>query len=193
MKRIFDDVDRKILSLLRENGRMSLHELAKETSRSSTAIRKRLLKLTKNNIIHTTTLINLKKFNFYISFIRLEVEDVAARDAIYQRFRDCPRLISLYSTLGMDNMIALMLAEDRGTLESEQMQTCAIRSSKGVRRSEITLITEIFYNPYLPMRIELITKDKEKAPCGANCAKCKRYKNESCLACPATRYYRGPL
>ncbi|MHA1146122.1 MAG: Lrp/AsnC family transcriptional regulator [Candidatus Helarchaeota archaeon] len=193
MKLAFDEIDRKILGLLRKDGRMSLHDLAKETSRSSTAIRKRLLRLARNGIIHSSILLNLKNFDFYLVFIRLEVENAVAKDAIFRRFRDCPRLISLYSTLGTDNIIALMLAEDQNTLESEQLQTCAIRSSKGVRRSEVALITEMAYDQFLPVRIELVTHDKEKAPCGANCAKCKRFLNEKCLACPATRYYRGPL
>ncbi len=193
MKQIFDDIDRKILNRLRFNGRATLHELAKETQRSSTAIRKRLLKLTRSGVLRISSLLNIQHLKFHLLFIRLEVEDAAAKDAIFDRFRQCPRLISLYSTLGTDNIIALMFAEDRNTLESEQLENCAIRSSKGIRRSDVELVTEIAYDPFLPLRIELASRNKKKAPCRANCANCKRYLDNKCLACPATIYYRGAI
>jgi hypothetical protein len=37
------------------------------------------------------------------------------------------------------------------------------------------------------------TKEDEVAPCGIDCGKCLRYEQRKCLACPATKYYRGPL
>ena len=36
-------------------------------------------------------------------------------------------------------------------------------------------------------------KNSETSPCGARCDKCEKYKNKQCLACPTTKFYRGPL
>jgi hypothetical protein len=59
-----------------------------------------------------------------------------------------------------------------------------------IRRSEAAIGEAPAVPKYLPIKI-VATKEDEVAPCGIN-GKCPSM-NKKCLACPATKYYRGAL
>jgi len=61
---LFDEVDTKIIKLLRENGRMPNTEIAKKMKVSEGAIRKRLKKLFDNELIQVVAVINASKLGF---------------------------------------------------------------------------------------------------------------------------------
>jgi len=112
---------------------------------------------------------------------------------LLKRFKDCPRVVHIFTTIGGYNMIALVVAENQKTLESISMGKCSIRSEKGIRISEFYPIREIYYMPFLPIREYLTHRDLAIPPCNVDCRQCERYKSEECVGCPAAEYYRGPL
>ena len=128
-----------------------------------------------------------------VAMILLEMESAEAMRKTMDRYRECPRIINFFTTMGGYNLIALVMAEDQGTLESESMERCALRSGEGIRRSEFYPISEVSYQPFLPVRKHLTHKGSMVAPCNVNCVSCERYESRECVGCPTTVHYCGKL
>jgi len=188
-----DDINRKIISQLQLNGRSTLEELAKQTGFTSMGIKKRLQKLMSQGAIQVSALMNPFSFKLYPAIVLMEVESAEKMQNLLERFKNCPRVVQIFKTIGGYNLIALVIAEDRDTLESISIEKCSLRSSAGIRRSEFYPIGDIYFAPFLPIREYLTHKDKHIAPCNVDCKTCTRYLNEKCVGCPATIHYKGTL
>jgi DNA-binding Lrp family transcriptional regulator len=188
-----DDIDRKIISQLQRDGRTTFQELAKSVGFSSMGIKKRVNRLLDKNILKVSALLNVKQLNLQAAIVLIEIESSEALERLLERFKDCPRVVNIFTTLGGYNIIALVVAEDRDTLESISMEKCSLRSSQGIRRSEFYPIGNIYYSPFLPMREHLTHKERTITPCNVYCRPCNRYKAQKCVGCPTTVYYRGTL
>ncbi len=187
-----DKRDRELTSILQENGRITLSEIAKKMKISSMGVKKRLDKLLNSEVIKIKPLINTEKLKIITAIISMEMESAKALERLLERFKDCPRIIKFFVTTGGYNLFALIYAEDYHSLESVSLEKCSLRSQEGVRRFEIYPIQEIHYDGYLDIKV-VSNKDREYAPCGVFCGDCKRYTTNRCLGCPATKYYRGEL
>ena len=66
MRDNIDEIDSKIIHLLKQNGRMRNTELAKKLKISETAIRKRLQRLFDNEIIQVVAIVNHRKVGYGI-------------------------------------------------------------------------------------------------------------------------------
>ncbi len=188
-----DDINRKIISKLQQDGRVTFEELGKITGYTSMGVKKRLEKLLEQDAIKVTALLNPKSLNLYAAIVLLEMESTNAMRQLLERFRDCPRVIHIFTTMGGYNLIAVVVAEDQDTLESISMEKCSLRSSEGIRRSEFYPIGDIHYSPFLAIREHLAHKERTITPCNVDCRTCQRYKEERCVGCPAAHYYHGPL
>ena len=156
-------------------------------------IKKRVKKLLEQDVIKVSALLNVKPFNLCAAILFLEIESAEAMQSLLDRFKDCPRVINIFTTLGGYNLIALIVAEDQGTLESISIEKCSLRSSEGIRRSEFYPIGNVQYSPFLSVREYLTHKERTISPCNVDCGPCQRYKSKLCVGCPTTHYYRGPL
>ncbi len=188
-----DKIDREIIKELIKNARKSYNEIGEIIGYTTMGAKKRLDKLIKKQLIKTTALLNVKELKLYLALVFLEVESAKKLRGIFKKFEKCPRIIHSFTTLSGYNLIALVFAEDKDTLESISVEKCSIRSQEGVRRSEFYPIGEVFYSPFLPIREGLCYKDLDKSPCGVYCVTCERFENNKCVGCAATRYYRGQL
>ncbi len=188
-----DDVDRKIISQLELDGRTTLEKLSKLTGLSSMGVKKRVDKLTEKGILKVSALIDGTKLDLHAAVVMVEIESSEAMQRLLERFRDCPRVVNIFTTLGGFNLIAIVVADDKDTLESISVEKCSLRSSEGIRRSEFYPIGNIQYSQYLPIREYLVQKQKEQTPCNVDCKTCSRYNAKKCVGCPATIYYRGRL
>jgi len=188
-----DEVDRKIVSKLQSDGRATLQELAKNIGFTSMGAKKRLQKLKDQNCIQVSALLNPFSFKLSPAIVMLEMENAEAMQSLLDRFRECPRVINIFKTMGGYNLIALVIAEDKDTLESISVEKCSLRSSEGIRRSEFYPISDIYFSPFLPVREHLTHKNKGVTPCNVDCRPCSRYQNNKCVGCPSTHYYRGTL
>jgi DNA-binding Lrp family transcriptional regulator len=188
-----DAVDRKIVSQLQVDGRTTLKELSRITGYTSMGVKRRIDNLIENNVITISALLNVEPLYLCGALLFLEIESAEAMDAIVERFRDCPRVVHLFTTLGGYNLIALVVAENQDTLESISIEKCSLRSNHGIRRSEFYPIGNIHYSPFLQIREHLTHKEKEVTPCNVDCRPCRRYQSQTCVGCPTTHYYHGPL
>ena len=188
-----DAIDKKIISQLQVDGRTTLRELSKSIGFTSMGTKKRLEKLVDKGTLKVSALINPSALNLHPAIVMLEMESSQAMQKLLDRFKDCPRVIQIFKTIGGYNLIALVVAENRDTLESISIEKCSLRSGQGIRRSEFYPISETFYSPFLPIRENLAHKDGTTPPCNVDCAPCNRYELQKCVGCPTTSYYKGSL
>ncbi|MCD6538495.1 winged helix-turn-helix transcriptional regulator [Candidatus Bathyarchaeota archaeon] len=188
-----DDVDRKIISELLKDGRSSYVDLGKAIGYTIMGAKRRVQKMLSSGLIRVSADINVDKLGLHAALILLEFESREALNRCLEKFKDCPRIVNMFTLFAGYNLAALVIAEDKDTLESESMEKCSLRCSEGVRRTEFYPIGTIFFSPYLKVRMNLVTKDKKITPCRVKCDTCERYKADKCVGCPATIYYKGPL
>jgi DNA-binding Lrp family transcriptional regulator len=188
-----DEVDRKIISQLQLDGRTTLEKLAEITGLSNTGVKKRMTKFVKEGLMKVSVLIDVKRLNLQAAIVLIEVENSEALNNLIKRFSNCPRVVNLFTTLGGYNLVALVVAEDRNTLESISIEKCSLRSSKGIRRSEFQPINDIYYSSLMPIRENLTHKETTRTPCSVDCRDCARYEAQKCVGCPTASYYRGTL
>jgi DNA-binding Lrp family transcriptional regulator len=188
-----DEVDRKIISQLQLNGRTTLKELSGIVGYTSMGIKKRVKNLLEQDVIKISALLNIKPLNLCAAIMLLEIESGEALQRLLERFKDCPRVVHIFTTLSGYNLIALIVAENQETLESISIEKCSLRSSEGIRRSEFYPIGNIEYSPFLSVREYLTHKERTISPCNVDCGPCQRYKAKKCVGCPTTHYYHGTL
>ncbi|MHC1630032.1 MAG: Lrp/AsnC family transcriptional regulator [Methanoculleaceae archaeon] len=188
-----DAIDRYIVTRLEGDGRVPYQQLAKELGMTGVAVKKRIQKLMESGTIHVGAQVNTHVLGYFLNLILMEVDNEKHMREIVRVFGRCPRVVCMFTGLGGYNLIALTLAEDRHTLESELMSSCSLRSREGIRKSEVIQLERKLPSPFLPVRFSLATRKGEIAPCGVHCGSCERYRNELCLGCPATEFYRGSM
>jgi len=185
-----DDIDRKIISFLQEDGRISLSEMGQKVGLSHVSVSKRLKNLCES-LVNVSAGLNAEQLGLHVAVVNAEVETHERLRELVDIFSKCPRTVFVTTTTGAYNIMTIMVAEDADTLNAI-LDVCSIRARKGIRRSEAIIGEAPVVPKYLPIKI-VPNKEMEIAPCGINCRKCLRYKNQKCLGCPATKYYRGPL
>jgi len=188
-----DKIDWKLISQLRSVGRRTFKEFGETIGFTSLGAKKRIEKLLKKNIIHISALVNTDALDLRLALILLEIESAETMRKIIDRYSKCPRVINFFTTMGGYNLIALVMAEDQATLESESMEKCALRSGEGIRRSEFYLIGRVHHYPFLPLKADALKEKGDITPCGVQCKDCPSFQDEKCVGCPTLSYYRGPL
>jgi len=188
-----DKIDWKLIKQLRSDGRKTYKELGEAIGFTSLGAKKRITKLLKKNIIHISALVNTDALDLRLALILLEIESAETMRKIIDRYSKCPRVINFFTTIGGYNLIALVMAEDQATLESESMEKCALRSGEGIRRSEFYLIGRVHHYPFLPLKADALKEKGDITPCGVQCKDCPSFQDEKCVGCPTLSYYRGPL
>jgi Lrp/AsnC family leucine-responsive transcriptional regulator len=187
---MFDEIDKTIISELQRNGRATLTHMAGKVGISHVAVRKRLEKLLKKEIVDVCACINPEQLNAKIGIVMVEVENYPRLRELMELFKDCPRVL-LLSSLSASNLIMVIFGENLSTLEST-LGVCSIRVHKGVRRSEVYIGDLPAFPRFLPIRIYTGRKS-EMTPCGAECETCISYEDGKCYGCPSTIHYNGPL
>ncbi|WNZ29124.1 MAG: Lrp/AsnC family transcriptional regulator [Candidatus Bathyarchaeota archaeon] len=188
-----DAIDWKLIMHLQSDGRKTFKDLGEAIGFTSLGAKKRVDKLLGNGIIDISAMVNTDKLDLRLALILLEIENAEAMRKIIDRYSKCPRIINFFTTMGGFNLIALVMAEDQATLESECVEKCALRSGEGIRRSEIYLIGGIHHYPYMPLKADALRESADIAPCGVKCDGCQSFEDKKCVGCPALSYYRGPL
>ncbi|MFC1505773.1 Lrp/AsnC family transcriptional regulator [Thermoproteota archaeon] len=190
MSNKLDKIDKILISELQKDGRTPLTDIGKKTGISHVAIRKRLAKLRDKGLLNISACLNPQTLDMKVAAINVEVENSQRLDELMKLFKKCPRTVFL-SGLSASNLLTVIVGENFSTLESV-IGTCSPRVQKGVRRSEVNIGSFPIHPEFLCIRVSP-NKNSETAPCGARCDKCEKYKNKQCLACPTTKFYRGPL
>ncbi|MHA1864822.1 MAG: AsnC family transcriptional regulator [Candidatus Thorarchaeota archaeon] len=187
-----DDTDKRLISILKKNGRTSLSKIGEQLGMSHVAVSKRLDKLVKTDLVKITAGINSESLNTKILFMGLETENMEVAEKIQKKYANCPRLLMFAPVTGRYNLFAMMIAEDTWSLESI-MGTCSMRTEVGVRKSESWFGNAPLIPKYLQLDLAPQLTGNTKGPCKMDCATCKRYLINKCVGCPNTSTYKGTL
>ena len=185
-------IDKKIISMLTKDGRISLTDMGRALGVTHVAVGKRLNRLVQEGYVRVQGLLSPDKLGLKLVLIFAEVESPQDMQKLVENFKECPRMVFLATLMGGYNFIALMIAEGKEVLESIT-SICCIRRAKGIRRSDVMIIGELIRPNHMPMEI-FVEKRYKKPPCKyVDCETCPRYLDNKCPGCPAFEGYRGWL
>ena len=102
-----EDLDRRIVELLRADGRMSYTDLGKELGMSTSAVHQRVRRLEKRKVVtgYTARVDHEALGHALAAFISITPIDPAAPDDIPERLRDLTEIEACHSVAGNENYI----------------------------------------------------------------------------------------
>ncbi len=187
-EKLLDEIDRKLIAMLRKNGRSKLVELSAEIGFTSMGVKKRLAKLIEKNVVSVSALLNHSLFKLQPASITVQLQRGCLKNLV-GCFENCPKVVSLFTRRNNTQMaMMLVVGECRGALEG---LLNSVKSQEGVLEAELQVFNEIYYSPYLAVRVDKMLG--EEPPCGAECSSCIYYLENNCPGCPPSKAYRGPL
>jgi Lrp/AsnC family transcriptional regulator, leucine-responsive regulatory protein len=138
-----DEIDKKILSLLTENGRMSYVDIGKELNLSRVSVRQRVNQLINNGIIERfSCVINSEKVGQKVSaFFEVDCEPAFLVE-VAQTLADNPRVASCYQMTGPSTLHMHVLVEDFVALE--KFVNNDLYSLEGITRVESHILLRRF-------------------------------------------------
>lgn len=102
-----EDVDRRIVELLAQDGRMSYTDLGKALGMSTSAVHQRVRRLEQRGVLrgYTARLDHRQLGKAMTAFISITPLDPAAPDDIPERLRELPEIEECHSVAGDENYI----------------------------------------------------------------------------------------
>jgi Lrp/AsnC family leucine-responsive transcriptional regulator len=115
-----EDLDRRIVELLRADGRMSYTDLGKAMGLSTSAVHQRVRRLEERGVVKGyTALVDFTALDLPLTaFISISPLDPAAPDDIPDRLRDITEIEACHSVAGEENYILKARVRTPGDLET---------------------------------------------------------------------------
>ena len=133
-----DDIDRQLISLLRDNARTSVVALAKRLRVARATVQNRIAKLEADGTIVGYTLRLRPEVETHRIRALMSVEVVGHHGAaVLQALRGHPNVVALHTTNGRWDFMAEVRAD---TLESFDLVLNGIRSIEGIANSETSIL-----------------------------------------------------
>jgi len=178
-----DAIDKKIIRVLREDGRTTLQEIGEIVELSRISVAKRMDSLLKNEIVKVEGLLNVRKLGGIVSMIQIEANS-KEREKLVGNLKKCPRVLWIMQATGSFNLILVYWSDNHDILSSF-VERCVRPFAE---KCDITTGSFPDYPEFVPTTY--FQKRKGRSPCGAVCAECDFYKNDKCSGCPATNDYK---
>ncbi|MCD6536077.1 MAG: Lrp/AsnC family transcriptional regulator [Thaumarchaeota archaeon] len=137
--RLLDDIDLRIIELLRKDGRMSFIDIGRKVGLSEGAVRRRIKLLQERGIIKRFTIEVDRGYGVSaITFIQLEYSS-SAKDVV-NKVAKVPGVETVYELTGRFDALAIISAPSIGEL-NERIDM--IRNIEGVKSTETAVILRI--------------------------------------------------
>ncbi|RLF99540.1 MAG: Lrp/AsnC family transcriptional regulator [Candidatus Wolframiiraptor sp.] len=137
--RLLDDIDLRIIELLRKDGRMSFIDIGRKVGLSEGAVRRRIKLLQEKGIIKRFTIEVDRGYGVSaITFIHLEYSS-SAKDVV-NKVAKVPGVETVYELTGRFDALAIISAPSIGEL-NERIDM--IRNIEGVKGTETAVILRI--------------------------------------------------
>ncbi len=116
---VMEDIDRQILRLLSEDGRMSFTDLGKATGLSTSAAHQRVKRLQQRGAIarYAAVLKHNEVGLALTAFVAIRPMDPRQPDDAPERLRDLPQIESCYSVAGEESYLLKVRVADPAALE----------------------------------------------------------------------------
>lgn len=136
-----DEVDVKIVELLRQDGKKTLRELKEALGISEPAIQKRINKLVKEGVIKRYTIeVDEKKVGYGVSsFLGIDIEPEALVD-VQAKVKEFSEIKELYLTTGDHSLVAYVECKDQN--EFSELISKKLAPISGVRKVYPSIILE---------------------------------------------------
>jgi Lrp/AsnC family leucine-responsive transcriptional regulator len=140
-----EDIDRKIVSLLTRNGRMSFTELAKQAGLSVSAVHQRVRRLEQDGVIKGyAAMFNPDYVGLPLTaFVSVKPFDASAPDDLPQRLEPLSAIEACHSVAGDENYILKVRVPNPAALEDLLQQ---IRTIGGVSTRTTVVLSTPFEN-----------------------------------------------
>lgn len=171
-----DETNRFIISEMIKNGRVKYTKLAKDIGVTPAAVKERVERLAKNNIIRPTALLNMQELFPVSAGIGIEADPETVK-ILVRKLTPCPLVLKLIRTSGNHNLIMYIVAEDFAQLES--FLNNQIRSEPGINHVEVNIghsAGGVWDFAHMKLFHE---KNAENVPCGL-----RHDDSLVCLNCP---------
>jgi DNA-binding Lrp family transcriptional regulator len=137
-----DDVDRRIVALLRENARRSFQDIGRQVHLSAPAVKRRLDRLEREGVVlGYTAVVDPQAFGWHAeAFVDLYCEGGVSGEQIKRAVAREPGVVSAHTVAGEASALLHVMAEDTKALE---LALERIRAAQGVTRTvtEVVLST----------------------------------------------------
>jgi Lrp/AsnC family transcriptional regulator, leucine-responsive regulatory protein len=142
---VVEETDRRIVSLLSRNGRMSFTELARQAGLSVSAVHQRVRKLEADGVITGyVALCNPEVIGLPLTaFVSIKPFDPSAPDDAPERLRHLSAIEACHSVAGEENYILKVRVASPAALEELLQQ---IRSSAGVSTHTTVVLSTLYEN-----------------------------------------------
>jgi Lrp/AsnC family transcriptional regulator, regulator for asnA, asnC and gidA len=138
----FDDLDRSILRLLKENSRMSYQEMSRHTGISDATIQHRLKRMKEHDAIRFTILPNPDATGYEVTSIMLVQTDTEKHDGAKAALAGLPEITEVYSVLGEHDLFIKVWA--RNLEELNEFINEKIRAIDGIEEMlEIVVVEKV--------------------------------------------------
>jgi Lrp/AsnC family transcriptional regulator for asnA, asnC and gidA len=137
-----DNVDLRILEILRENAKKPFTEVAKKVHVSQGTVHVRMNKMEEAGIVEKTTVkINYAKLGFDITaFIGIFLEKSALYDKVVDRLKEIPEITSIHYTTGNYSMFVKIHCRDTNHLK--EVLHDKMQQVEGIERTETMISLE---------------------------------------------------
>ena len=137
-----DDIDRRIVALLRENARRSFKDIGDDVHLTAPAVKRRVDRLESDGVIlGYTTIVNPPAFGWHTeAFVDLYCDGRMPAESIKRVVEKEPGVVSAHTVAGEASALLHVRAEDTKDLEDTLER---IRSTEGITRTvtEVVLST----------------------------------------------------
>ncbi|MHA1231469.1 MAG: winged helix-turn-helix transcriptional regulator [Candidatus Helarchaeota archaeon] len=190
----FSQTDKLIIREFIKNPQSSILKISKNIDKTRQTISKFYKNLLKRNVINFSININYNCLNLDYFLIKVELKRNIDVDYFLNLFHSCPKTLFVFKSV-INNQIIALIFDEYNTKISKNDSPCScliekIQMDPRVNSCNIEGVITKIIPKFIPLDSRRISKDCSKAPCEEYCDVCPKYM-QSCLGCPATRYYKG--
>jgi len=146
MKKLIDDVDKRIIKLLQKNGRLTNTEIAKELGVTEGTIRKRLNRLVSEKIIIIAAVLNLPFLGYQVSGNMRIRADIEKSDQIITKLKKFDEVWYLTRIVGGSMNIQLEFVVQ--SFEDYNIFMAKLNKIKGLQEIDQVFYTEEYKETY---------------------------------------------
>ena len=181
-----DEIDKQISKELFDNGRISLTNLNKKIFKtdkelmSHTGIKKRITKLRRSEVLKIQGNLNIKKLNYKIIFILLEMKNYEKSKDIIQAYSKCPKIFLLAQISGQYNVIMGVVGQSIDVLH-RFINYCGPSNKEGILHSQTLFVSEVETPQFFPL--DLFSQESQESICENVCKNCEAFLDGRCEGC----------
>jgi DNA-binding Lrp family transcriptional regulator len=140
-----DDIDRRIVALLRENARRSFQDIGQQVHLSAPAVKRRLDRLERDGVVlGYTAIVDPEAFGWRAeAFVDLYCEGNMPGSAIKRAVEREPGVVSAHTVAGEASALLHVMAEDTKGME---LALERIRATDGVIRTVTEMVLSTLFN-----------------------------------------------